>query len=190
MNNNANSIDAVVKLLDFFNDVDELVKNYVDRVELEPVLVNNNIYITGFRRLTPSNATIELHLKEIKKTKIDGVEINTETKNEMWLNTLMFSEHVLNNVITRFNEKFAQLETMYLLCTNYKDEGDKYATIQITLFSNKKTAVREALELRKKHQNVSHTFETYNNKGEIIQHNNTNGKKELTDFELVTCAVN
>ena len=30
MNNNANSIEAVVKLLDFFNDVDELVKNYVD----------------------------------------------------------------------------------------------------------------------------------------------------------------
>ena len=44
------SISVIQQIMSFFNNASDLTTDYVDRVELNPIRLYGNIYITGFKR--------------------------------------------------------------------------------------------------------------------------------------------
>ncbi len=192
-----NTINVNYQILNFLENIDDLINNYVDKVELTPVQITKDIYATGIKRSQTSYTDIEIHLKEIRKINLEGINSSItdeggwymmEPDGEMWLSTAIMNEATLKLMLDKFMKAFQQLNSFYIMSTKYKDDEDKVPHIEITLFENKKVACKEALKMRKIHKNVTNKFETYNNKGEKII-NTTQQQQEPTDFELITCKV-
>ena len=187
-------VTVAYKIMSFFDNIDDMLNNFIDRMELTPVQVATNLYVTGFRRSQTNYTSIDVHLKQIRKVKLDNIHASItdeggwymmEPDEEMWVNSSILSEDVLKMALEKFITTFGNLQSFHLMLTKWKDEGETYHHIEVSLFENKRVACKEALKLRKKHQNVSTKFEMYNKEGELID----KPANEPTDFELVTAKV-
>lgn len=189
-----NIIDDIIK---FFDSIDDIINNYVDKVELTPVQITNTAYITGFKRSQSNFQNIEVHIKEIRKVKIQGINTSItdeggwlmmEPDGEIWINSTMITNTALKITLDKFKEILQKLNQLHIMMSKWKDEGENFSHVEVTLFENKRVACKEALNMRKKHKNVSNKFQTYNKQGELIQ-NNITKQYEPSDFELVTCKI-
>ncbi len=194
---NANVNYNIMKL---FDNIDDMLNCFVDRLELTPIQITKNCYITGFRRTSAAYADIDVHLKEIRKIKIEGLNTSVtdeggwlmmEPDGEIWVNSTMLTDTTLNQALQHFTKKMGEINTYHIMMSKWKDEKDEFPHVEVTLFENKRVACKEALNMRKKHQNVSNKFEMYNNQGELLSFTTETQQKqhEPTDFELVTCAT-
>lgn len=187
---------VIENLSKFFDDIEDELNGFVDRVELMPVEVDDDVYITGFRISRYSSDDIEVHLKHIKKIKLDKIEppitdengwFLLEPDDEMWVSCTIVSDIKLQKALDRFIDNYNSLTTIHVMETKWRDEGEPRSNLEVSLFDNKRAACKEALAMRKQHNNVTNKFEMYNHKGEIL--NSPIVKKEPTDFELVTCSI-
>ena len=183
------------KILTFFDNIDDMINNFIDRMELTPVQVTNNLYITGFRRSQTNYTSVDVHLKQIRKIKLDNIHASItdeggwymmEPDAEMWVNASVLNEKLLQTALDKFITTFGNLNTFHIMLTKWKDENDNFPHVEVSLFENKRVACKEALKIRKTHENVTNKFEMYNKQGELIDNNTIN---EPTDFELVTAKV-
>lgn len=190
-------LSTTCKIVTLFDTIDDMLNNFVDRIELTPVQITKNHYITGFKRSSGAYTDIDVHIKEIRKIKLEGINSTItddggwymmEPDNEIWLNSTTLADHILNKALTQFTKKIGELKSFHIMISKWKDDDDKYSHIEVALFENKRVACKEALALRKLHKNVTNKFELYNNQGELIQ-NDTQTQHEPTDFELVTCKI-
>jgi hypothetical protein len=186
-------ISIVYKIMTFFDNIDDMLNNYVDRVELTPVQITSTLYITGFRRSQSNSTSIDVHLKEIRKVKLenthtaitdDGGWYMMEPDGEMWVNSSVLSEQILKLGLDKFITTFGNLNSLHLMLTKWRDDGDTFSHVEVALFENKRVACKEALAIRKIHKNVTTKFEMYNKEGELMEN-----EHEPTDFELVTAKV-
>jgi hypothetical protein len=186
-------VTVAYRIMSFFDNIDDMLNNFIDRMELTPVQVATNLYVTGFRRSQTNYTSIDVHLKQIRKVKLDNIHASItdeggwymmEPDEEMWVNSSVLSEDVLKMALEKFIATYGNLQSFHLMLTKWKDEGETYHHIEVSLFENKRVACKEALKLRKKHQNVSTKFEMYNKEGELME--GTTTEHEPTDFELIT----
>ena len=186
------------KIITFFENIDDMLNNYVDRVELTPVQITNTTYITGFRRSQNNYTSLDVHIKEIRKVKLNDLHTSItdeggwymmEPDGEIWINSSMLQDNVLKIALEKFIKIFGDLKSFHLMLSKWKDEGDDYSHVEVSLFENKRVACKEALQMRKKHKNVTTKFEMYNNNGELIAFNQETQEHEPSDFELVTAKV-
>lgn len=186
----------VYKIMTFFDNIDDMLNNFVDRVELTPVAVGNNVYITGFKRSSNSYTNVEVHLKRIKKIKLDNTQTSItdeggwymmEPDEEMWVDSSLLSNTILQAALDAFITNYGKLNSLHLMLTKWKDENDTFFHVEVALFENKRVACKEALAIRKIHKNVTNKFEIYNKEGDLISFTEANQQHEPSDFELVTC---
>ena len=43
-------ISMVYRIMTFFDNIDDMLNNFIDKIELTPVQITNTLYVTGFRR--------------------------------------------------------------------------------------------------------------------------------------------
>lgn len=155
---------------DFLEEIDDAIGDYVDRVELEPIRLNNNTYITGFRRNSFTYTDIEAHVKEIRKLKLHTLNASItdedgfymmEPDGEMWMHVDMLSEKVIRNAFEEFKSNFEKLTTFHVMNVKYKEKGSKAIRIETLLFKNKRVACKQGLLLKKKYDEVTFKFTEY-----------------------------
>lgn len=183
-----------LKISEFFDYVEDTINDSIDRIELTPIQISNTSYICGLRRSQYSLIDVDIHIKEIRRIKL--LETNKENDGwwmlepdgEMWINSTLLNEKILENAFTKFKENFNKLNTYHILTSKWKDQKTNLTCYETTLFENKRVACKDALKLRKIHKDVTNKFNMYylNENGEVMEVNKT---KEPSDFELVTCKV-
>lgn len=187
-------ISMVYRIMTFFDNIDDMLNNFIDKIELTPVQITNTLYVTGFRRSQTNYTSIDVHLKEIKKVKLDNLHASItdeggwymmEPDGEIWVNSSVLTEQMLKTALDKFITTFGNLNSFHLMLTKWRDDGDSFSHVEVALFENKRVACKEALAIRKKHKNVTTKFEMYNKEGELMD----NPIHEPTDFELVTAKV-
>ena len=176
------------RILNFFDNLDEVFNTYIDRVEITPIRLTSTIFITGFKRSFNNSTALKVHLKEVKNIKGNDIEAYAtsdggynlmDNDGELWLNTYAMSPSLLGDAITAFIKKYGEIKTVHIGTTKWKDETDTYTKMEVTVYESKKVACKEVLNFRKLHQNVHTTFEALD----------INGNAEPSDFELVTCEI-
>jgi len=189
-------VHILYRIMTFFDNIDDMLNDFIDKIELTPVQIANNLYVTGLRRSSTSNTAIDLHIKQIRKIKLDNINAKItddggwymmEPDNEIWLTTALFSENVLEKVLAEFIKTMGKLNSFHIMTTRWKDEKDNFTHVETSLYENKRVACKEALAMRKIHKNVSNKFEAYNSQGELIKGSTVETTQhEPSDFELVT----
>ena len=189
-------ITTLYKIMAFFDSIDDTINNYIDKMEMTPVQVSETLYVTGFRRPNSSQMKVDVHVKQIRKVKIDNLHASItddggwymmEPDSEMWIDSSVLSEEVLNTALDKFITNYSKLNTFHIMLSKWKDNGDGFPTVEVSLYENKRVACKEALAMRKHHTNVTTKFEMYNKKGELV--NESGAQHEPSDFELVTAKV-
>ena len=186
-------INNTYRIINFLENIDDMLNNYVDRIELTPIQITSTLYLTGFRRNSINYTSVDVHLKEIRKVKLDNLHTSItdeggwymmEPDGEIWVNASVIAEQPLKIALEKFTTTFGNLNTFHLMLTKWRDDGDNFSHVEVALFENKRVACKEALAIRKIHKNVTTKFEMYNKEGELIEN-----EHEPTDFELVTAKV-
>lgn len=189
-------INNTYRIINFLENIDDMLNNYVDRIELTPIQITSTLYLTGFRRNSINYTSVDVHLKEIRKVKLDNLHASItdeggwymmEPDGEIWVNASVIAEQPLKIALEKFTAAFGNLNTFHLMLTKWRDDGDNFSHVEVALFENKRVACKEALAIRKIHKNVTNKFEMYNNNGELIDKPITTN--EPSDFELVTAKV-
>lgn len=189
-------VTTVYKIISFFDSIDDTINNFIDRIELTPVQVSENLYVTGFRRSQTNCNSVDVHLKQIRKVKLDNLHASItddggwymmEPDSEMWVSSSVLSETTLSFALNKFITTYANLNSFHVMLSKWKDKSDTFNCVEVSLYENKRVAYKEALALRKLHTNVTTKFEMYNKKGELI--NEMKAQHEPSDFELVTAKI-
>lgn len=197
MNNNLNqTFNTINELNKFFDNMEDTINQFVDKVELKPIQIDyNDIYIIGFKRSDISYNEFDAHLAQIKKINLNQEWFTTEPLNEMWLNVRNISNTIMEKILPQFIQYFNSLNSIQLMMSKWKDETTNMTQIQTTIFETKKQACKDALKARKIYKNITNKFFTLDKQGNIITNNNNDNiipqtqQKEKTEFELITCPI-
>ena len=185
---------------DFLEEIDDAVGDYVDRVELEPIRLNNNIYITGFRRTAFTYTNIEAHMKEIRTIKLNS--LNTylvdedglymmEPDGEMWIHVDMLASGLVKGAFEQFKESFQKLTSLHVMTIRYKEKGNKTTHYETLVFKNKRVACKQGLAFKKKYDEVTIKFTEYVKVGDEWEEKNgsTEYQREPSDLEIAMAAA-
>ena len=73
-----------IGIFDFFKYLNQLTEQFITCIEVAPIRIKRDMYITGFRRIGLS--FIEAHVKHIKQLMVKTNEYSMEMplKNHMW----------------------------------------------------------------------------------------------------------
>ena len=185
------NIDITHQILSFFNNVADLTNDYVDRIELEPIKLYVNFYITGLKRNFYYATSIEAHVKELRKLQLKTNTTATtnnedgyyfmEADNDLWMPIAMLSEKLTQNTLNEFMENFDKVNEFHVLDVKYKIKGDNNTHMETILYQNKRTACKDAIKFRKENEQCSTKFHTFINEN-CKEH-------KLTDFEILTAAI-
>ena len=178
-----NSYLAQQMIMTFFNNTTDLTSDYVDRIELEPIKLDGNIYLTGFKRNFSNTPSLEAHIKIIRKIQVstdsnpNGDEYYfMEPDNDFWFPCTMLSEDTLIDAISDFEDKFDEVKEFHVLDVSYKEKGKEIHHSETILYQNKKTGYKDAIKFRKEYEQCSIKFHVFQR------------DHKQTDFEIVTAA--
>ena len=180
-------------IIELFNFANELTKLFITQMELTPIHLTNDIYLSGFRLV--SYDKVEAHLKKIKTIKLDNgenIDVNdscytttpieemwtTLPIEEMWTTLDLIDFTTISTAFSEFKTNFFKLKGFDVVTLEYKEEGkplEKYAVI----YDNKRVACKTTLEFKKTHRNTIHKF----------LHFGEGAKKEKTELDIVTSAA-
>lgn len=177
------------KILEFFNTLSEGLDTWITRIELWPIVIKRDFYLSGFRRIGVGR--IEAHLLRIEKI---GIESSADGKSktllasnpteEMWVETDLLDASFLTIVAAKLMSDFLKLDGYEILHIEYRDKNNSgnYATQEEDIiFSDKRKACKEALAYRKKYSICKTSFKHMGEKA-TVEH-------EPTDIEIATCAA-
>jgi hypothetical protein len=182
-------ISIIQQIMTFFNNACDLTSDYVDRIEINPIRLYGNIYITGFKRGFVYGSTVDAHIKELRRIQ---VKTNTaigdeegyyfmEPDNEMWIPCVMLSEELLKIAFKQFKECFESIKEFHVLDVQYKEKGVEKHHSETIYYQNKRTGCKDAIKFRKDFEQCSTKFRIFNKEG-VETH-------KQTDFEILTAAV-
>ena len=185
--------DLSLEIFDFLEEVDDMADDLIDRVEAEPIKLDANRYVTGFKRSDFSYTDIEFHIKEIRTIKLktldksitddDGVYM-MEPDGEMWMSAYLLHEKVTRKLLETFKENFSKMQSFHLMELNYREKGTGKIHGETILYKNKRVAYKEAFKLKKQFDEVRVKFKEYNNVNGAFKQTH-----EPTDFEIAVAAA-
>lgn len=184
--------NILLDISDFFDELDDAVNDFVDRIEIEPIRLYSDIFITGLRRIPTAFNLFEAHLKQIQTIRLNGEDgkinyvLASEPDGEVWFNCNMFADTTLKAAFKNVKEQFAKEETYHLMTVDYNEKNSSIRNSLNVIYNNKRAACKEALQMKKKYENVKVTFQIYklNMEGFLEE-----ADREPTDFEIATAAV-
>lgn len=155
---------------DFLEEIDDAIGDYIDKVELEPIKLGNNMYLTGFRRTAFVYTNIEAHIKEIRTVKLNTLSAALtdedgfymmEPDGEVWMHVDMFSDRLIRNAFEQFKTNFEKLTSLHVMNVRYKEKGSKATHIETLVFKNKRVACKQGLLFKRKYDEVTIRFTEY-----------------------------
>lgn len=183
--------NILLEISDFFDELDDAVNDFVDRIEIEPIRLYSDVFITGLKRIPTAFNLFEAHLKQIQTIRLnnDG-EISymlaSEPDGELWFNCNMFADTTLKAAFSKIKEQLAKGETYHFMSIDYNDKESSIRKNLNVMHYNKRAACKEALQFKKKYENVKVKFQTYKLDTEGFFEET---EREPTDFEIATAAA-
>lgn len=188
------------EISDFLDEIDNAIGDYTDKVELKPIRLSNNIYITGFRRNSFTYVNVEAHVKEIRTVKLNS--LNTyladddglymmEPDGEVWIHVDMLANGLVKGAFEEFKKCFEELTSLHVMTVRFKEKVTKTTHYETYVFKNKRVACKEGLKLKKKYDEVSIRFTEYikaNNEW-IEKDDSTEYQHEPSDLEIAMAAA-
>jgi hypothetical protein len=179
------NINVIQEIMSFFNNASDLTSDYVDRIEINPIRLYGNIYVTGFKRGFAYGSSVDAHIKELRRIQIKtdsavGDEEGyyfMEPDNDMWLPCIMLSEDLLKISFKQFQEEFNKIKEFHVLDVQYKEKGKEVHHSETIYYQNKRTGCKDAIKFRKDFEQCSTKFHVFSR------------EHKQTDFEILTAAV-
>jgi len=141
---------------EFFKYLNELLDKFVTGIEVKPIRIKKDMYITGFRR--DGIAQFEAHVKHIKQLliKTDDYTMEMPLKEtpeaEMWIDVELLSPQTVREAFNDLRNYFFTLKGFVIAELNYrlKNETDNYSLHDETIiYDVKRTAAKETIAKRK-----------------------------------------
>ena len=181
--------NLIQDIMTFFNGVADLTDDYVDRIELEPIRLFGDTYITGLRRTFSYATSIEVHIKQMRKIQMktalaipDGEGYYfMEPDAEIWLPCAMLSTEMMIEAFKQFTEKFDKVNEFHVLDVQYKEKGKEIHHSETIYYQNKRSGCKDAIRFRKEGEQCVTKFH-------VFTRNNSKTQAQ-SDFEILTAAV-
>ena len=181
-----------IGLVEFFKYLNQITDMFVTGIEVAPIRIKKDMYITGFRRI--GVLFIEAHVKRIKQLMVKTNEYSMEMplketpESEMWIDTDLLSQETIRNAFNDLRNHFFKLKGFVIVQTNYKlkSEPDNLCSQEdVIIYDNKRAACKETIAKRK----LCTLFRSdFTNFGENTIDGNKQYKKALTDEEIAEMA--
>lgn len=175
-------------IIEFFNYLNTITKQYITAIELTPIRIQENMYISGFRK--NGVGIIETHVQHIEHFIIKNSEFSMEVRRkteptaELWMNIELLNKDVINTTFNTLKNNLTQLTTFHILHMEYREKTDNntdYITKEENIiFDNKQMACRTAI----KKKNNTQTF-----KMKFIQFPTQNKNIIITDEEFAEMEI-
>jgi hypothetical protein len=181
-----------IGLVEFFKYLNQVTDMFVTCIEVAPIRIKKDMYITGFRRIGLS--FIEAHVKHIKQLMIKTNEFSMEmplketAEEEMWIDTDLLAPGIVRGAFNDLRNYFFQLKGFEIAQIQYKlkSEPDNLCSQEeVIIYDNKRIACKETIAKRK----LCTLFKShFSNFGENAIDGNKQYKKALTDEEIAEMA--
>jgi hypothetical protein len=141
---------------EFFKYLNELLDKFVTGIEVKPIRIKKDMYITGFRKY--GIAQFEAHVKHIKQflVKTDDYTMEMPLKStpeaEMWIDVELLSQQTVREAFNDLRNYFYTLKGFVIaeLSFRLKNETDNYSLHDETIiYDAKGTAAKETIAKRK-----------------------------------------
>lgn len=154
MNSITNNND--IGIVEFFKYLNQLTDMFVTCIEVKPIRIKRDMYITGFKRI--GLTFVEAHVKHIKQltVKTNDYSIEMPLKDtpeaEMWIDIELLSPSTIREAFNELRNYFFKLKGFEIAQIQYKlkTELDNLCTQEdVTIYDNKRLACRETIAKRK-----------------------------------------
>lgn len=179
------------EIIDFFKLVDEMTNTYITCVELKPMKVKDDIYITGFKR--KGIGEIYVHLKEIKQINIKAegysmaLPLREDADAEMWVKGDILSDDTIRGAFNDIRNHFFQLKSFVIANLSYRHKtnstSDYVMTEESIIYENKTQACKETIKKRKKYTMFKTKFINWGDG------DSTSDTSSMTDEEFAAAAM-
>jgi hypothetical protein len=182
-------MNTINKITDFFNNVDEIVNDYIDKIEIsQPIQLGQQLYCCGFKRISfsPSYA---IHLKQYSPQQIKTLGTNidylTNTEGDIWINCIYIDQQLLETAFNKFITKFNNTKILHTADLKYKKIINGAMQVEFNVYDDKKFMCKEILKLKKLYNDVTYKLQSLDQNGQPI---NTITTIQQTEFEIATQA--
>lgn len=166
--------NQLVRINDFFYNLNDNIKGIIDRVEFLPTEIGKNVFVSGIRMF--ANSVIELHVKTIKGFDPNFMTLEQLTSmtpsSDAWINATTFSEDILKHVINDFIKQVDTLTEYHLLITKWYIQTTPTVmqpSFEVTLFNSKKNAYKEILRVKKNYDTFVTSYKTLDKYGRLTK---------------------
>ena len=181
-----------IGLVEFFKYLNQVTDMFVTGIEVAPIRIKKDMYITGFRRIGIS--FIEAHVKHIKQLMIKTNEFSMEMplketpEEEMWIDTDLLALGIVRGAFNDLRNYFFQLKGFEIAQIQYKlkSEPDNLCSQEeVIIYDNKRIACRETIAKRKLCTQFKSHFSHFGGK---VENGKPQYQKALTDEEIAEMA--
>lgn len=181
-------------IVDYFNYLGEITHLFITGIEVKPISIKKDMYITGFRRI--GLTFIEAHVQHIKRIILKTTDytmempLKSEAEEEIWMDIELLSKDIVKSTFNHLKNYVSKLNGFEILTMEYRDKTDNdsdYVTHEENvIFDDKKVACKTAIQKRKTTSSIKTKFTHYgNNTNNMIQI----GTHKLTDEEFAETAL-
>lgn len=175
------------EITDFLKLASDMTNSYITCIEVKPVRMKDNVFISGFRR--HSLGIIDFHLKEIKYTRLnaDGytMDIPQDADNEMWVRGDMLSDDTIRAAFNEIRNQFFKLKSFTIAELTYREKtankSDYVMTEENIIYESKAQACKETIKKRKHCLNFKTKFVNWSE--------HTSNMDNMTDEEFAAAAM-
>ena len=182
-----------IEINDFFKYLNESLDKFVTGIEVKPIRIKKDMYITGFRR--DGISQFEAHVKRIKQLLIKTNDYTMEMplkdtpEAEMWIDVELLSPQTVREAFNDLRNHFFTLKGFVIAELNYrlKNETDNYSSHDETIiYDIKRTAAKETIAKRK----LCSVFKSkFINWGELDKTENKEKQYTISDEEFADMAL-
>lgn len=181
-----------IGLVEFFKYLNQVTDMFVTSIEVAPIRIKKDMYITGFRRIGIS--FIEAHVKHIKQVMIKTNEFSMEMplketpEEEMWIDTDLLAPEIVRGAFNDLRNYFFQLKGFEIAQIQYKlkSEPDNLCSQEeVIIYDNKRIACKETIAKRKLCTQFKSHFSHFGGK---VEDGKPQYQKTLTDEEIAEMA--
>ena len=180
-------------IVDYFNYLGEITHLFITGIEVKPISIKKDMYITGFRRI--GLTFIEAHVQHIKRIILKTTDytmempLKSEAEEEIWMDIELLSKDIVKSTFNHLKNYASKLNEFEILTMEYRDitNNSDYVTHEENIiFDDKKVACKTAIKKRKTTSSMKTKFTHYgNNTNNMIQI----GTHKLTDEEFAETAL-
>lgn len=173
-------------IIEFFGTLSDSTSMYVTNIEVKPIKVKGNLYVTGFKRC--GLGEVEVHIKEMNEinipTNTTTLKVHSLPNNDIWMPTAMLSDETLSLAFNHIKKRFYSLKSYEVANLKYRlktaNKSDYIMIEEAIVFEDKTQACREAIQRRKYCETFKCNFFHFGEKTET---------KKLTDLEFAEAAL-